>query len=121
MLTKRIIACLDVDAGRVVKGVQFSDLRDAGDPAEMALTHGRAGADEVVLLGVAVEQARDGLRADHLGEAGDGDVQPAVQLDRQVRVWRIVLRCGGAWRAFRSSVSSRKVGIGGTSSSSQFL
>ena len=52
MLTKRIIACLDVDAGRVVKGVQFSDLRDAGDPAELALIHGRAGADEVVLLDI---------------------------------------------------------------------
>jgi imidazole glycerol-phosphate synthase subunit HisF len=52
MLTKRIIACLDVDAGRVVKGVQFSDLRDAGDPAELALAHSRAGADEVVLLDI---------------------------------------------------------------------
>lgn len=51
-LTKRIIACLDVDAGRVVKGVQFSDLRDAGDPAELAAAHGRAGADEVVLLDI---------------------------------------------------------------------
>ena len=39
MLTKRIIACLDVDAGRVVKGVQFVNLRDAGDPAELALGH----------------------------------------------------------------------------------
>jgi cyclase len=52
MLTKRIIACLDVDAGRVVKGVQFVGLRDAGDPAELARTHGRAGADEVVLLDI---------------------------------------------------------------------
>jgi len=52
MLTKRIIACLDVDAGRVVKGVQFSDLRDAGDPAELALAHGCAGADELVLLDI---------------------------------------------------------------------
>ncbi|MGA9799979.1 MAG: imidazole glycerol phosphate synthase subunit HisF, partial [Terriglobales bacterium] len=52
MLTKRIIACLDVDAGRVVKGVQFSALRDAGDPADLAWTHGRAGADEVVLLDI---------------------------------------------------------------------
>ena len=43
MLTKRIIACLDVDAGRVVKGVQFSSLRDAGDPAELALAHGLLG------------------------------------------------------------------------------
>ena len=52
MLTKRIIACLDVDAGRVVKGVQFVGLRDAGDPAELAHIHGRAGADEVVLLDI---------------------------------------------------------------------
>src|SRR5438045_3455551 len=52
MLTKRIIACLDVHAERVVKGVQFSDLQDTGDPAELALSHGRAGADEVVLLDI---------------------------------------------------------------------
>jgi cyclase len=52
MLTKRIIACLDVDAGRVVKGVQFSDLRDAGDPAELALLHARVGADEIVMLDI---------------------------------------------------------------------
>jgi imidazole glycerol-phosphate synthase subunit HisF len=52
MLTKRIIACLDVRAGRVVKGVQFEQLRDAGDPAELAAAHSEAGADEVVLLDV---------------------------------------------------------------------
>ncbi len=52
MLTKRIIACLDVTAGRVVKGVQFEQLRDAGDPAELAAAHGQAGADEVVLLDI---------------------------------------------------------------------
>jgi cyclase len=52
MLTKRIIACLDVDAGRVVKGTQFVNLRDAGDPAELAAAHGAAGADEVVLLDI---------------------------------------------------------------------
>jgi imidazole glycerol-phosphate synthase subunit HisF len=52
MLTKRIIACLDVDAGRVVKGTQFLDLRDAGDPAELAAAHSDAGADEVVLLDI---------------------------------------------------------------------
>lgn len=51
-LTKRIIACLDVDAGRVVKGVQFQQLRDAGDPAELALIHAEAGADEIVLLDI---------------------------------------------------------------------
>jgi cyclase len=52
MLTKRIIACLDVDAGRVVKGVQFENLRNAGDPAELARAHAEAGADEIVLLDI---------------------------------------------------------------------
>jgi imidazole glycerol-phosphate synthase subunit HisF len=52
MLTKRIIACLDVTAGRVVKGVRFIDLLDAGDPAELAHRHAAAGADEIVLLDI---------------------------------------------------------------------
>jgi len=51
-LAKRIIACLDVDAGRVVKGIQFQQLRDAGDPAELAVAHASAGADEIVLLDI---------------------------------------------------------------------
>lgn len=52
MLTKRIIACLDVKSGRAVKGVQFVDLVDAGDPAELAWRHANAGADEIVLLDI---------------------------------------------------------------------
>lgn len=52
MITKRIIACLDVHAGRVVKGVQFVDLVDAGDPATQAVRHAREGADEIVLLDI---------------------------------------------------------------------
>ena len=52
MLTKRIIACLDVTAGRVVKGIKFLNLRDAGDPAELAASHSSNGADEVVLLDI---------------------------------------------------------------------
>ena len=52
MLTKRIIACLDVRAGRVVKGIQFLDIIDAGDPAELAHRHAAAGADEIVLLDI---------------------------------------------------------------------
>ena len=52
MLTKRIIACLDVHGGRVVKGVQFVDLVDAGDPATLAVRHAREGADEIVLLDI---------------------------------------------------------------------
>jgi cyclase len=52
LLTKRIIACLDMDGGRVVKGVRFKNLRDAGDPAECAGAHARSGADEIVLLDI---------------------------------------------------------------------
>jgi len=58
MLTKRIIACLDVDGGRVVKGVQFLDLRDAGDPAELAKSHAALGADEIVLLDISAAHQR---------------------------------------------------------------
>jgi len=52
VLTKRIIACLDVHDGRVVKGVQFVDIVDAGDPAALAARHAREGADEIVLLDI---------------------------------------------------------------------
>lgn len=53
MLLKRIIPCLDVDRGRVVKGVNFIDLRDAGDPVELAERYDEEGADEVVFLDIA--------------------------------------------------------------------
>lgn len=51
-LTKRIIPCLDVDKGRVVKGVRFIDLKDAGDPVRQALEYERQGADEIVFLDI---------------------------------------------------------------------
>jgi cyclase len=57
VLTKRIIACLDMDGGRVVKGVRFKNLRDAGDPAECAAAHARNGADEIVLLDITATSA----------------------------------------------------------------
>jgi len=52
MLTRRIIPCLDVTGGRVVKGVQFLDLRDAGDPVEIAEAYDRQGADELTFLDI---------------------------------------------------------------------
>jgi cyclase len=52
MLAKRVIPCLDVDAGRVVKGTKFQNLRDAGDPVEMAARYDRDGADELVFLDI---------------------------------------------------------------------
>lgn len=60
MFTKRIIPCLDVNGGRVVKGVNFVHLRDAGDPVEIAAAYDRAGADELVFLDItASSDARD--------------------------------------------------------------
>jgi imidazoleglycerol phosphate synthase cyclase subunit len=60
MLMRRVIPCLDVDAGRVVKGVQFQGLRDAGDPVELASAYAEQEADEVVLLDVsATPEGRD--------------------------------------------------------------
>ena len=52
MYTKRIIPCLDVHAGRVVKGVNFVNLRDAGDPVEIGAAYDKAGADELVFLDI---------------------------------------------------------------------
>ena len=52
MFTKRIIPCLDVNNGRVVKGVNFVNLKDAGDPVEIAAAYDQAGADEVVFLDI---------------------------------------------------------------------
>lgn len=51
MLAKRIIPCLDVNNGRVVKGVNFVNLRDAGDPVELATFYSQQGADEIVFFG----------------------------------------------------------------------
>ena len=51
-LCRRVVPCLDVDAGRVVKGVQFVDLRDAGDPVEMARAYDAEGADELIFLDI---------------------------------------------------------------------
>ncbi|MBV9213048.1 MAG: imidazole glycerol phosphate synthase subunit HisF [Actinobacteria bacterium] len=60
MLLKRVIPCLDVDRGRVVKGTNFVDIRDAGDPVELAVRYQREGADEVVFLDItASHEKRD--------------------------------------------------------------
>lgn len=56
MLTQRIIPCLDVKAGRVVKGIRFQGLRDVGDPAELAVEYEKQGADEVVFLDITATQ-----------------------------------------------------------------
>lgn len=58
MLTKRIIPCLDIKNGRTVKGVNFLDLKDAGDPIELAKKYAKTGADELVLLDISATEER---------------------------------------------------------------
>lgn len=64
MVTKRIIPCLDVNGGRVVKGVNFVNLRDAGDPVEIAKAYDQAGADELVFLDITASSDRRGTVVD---------------------------------------------------------
>ena len=64
MLTKRIIPCLDIRDGRVVKGINFVDIRDAGDPVEAAVRYNEAGADELVLLDINASHEKRGAMLD---------------------------------------------------------
>ena len=63
MLAKRIIPCLDIDHGRVVKGVQFVALRDAGDPVEVAKRYNDEGADEITFLDISASYEERGTLA----------------------------------------------------------
>ena len=71
MPAKRIIPCLDVDDGRVVKGVRFQNLRDAGDPAELAALYDREGADEVVFLDITASSEQQSILLDAVARTAD--------------------------------------------------
>lgn len=71
MLTKRIIPCLDIADGRVVKGVNFVNLRDAGDPAELAARYAQEGADELVLLDISASAEGRAAALDVLRRAAE--------------------------------------------------
>ena len=71
MPAKRVIPCLDVTAGRVVKGVRFVELRDAGDPAELAAYYDRAGADELVFLDITASSDERKILLDVVARAAD--------------------------------------------------
>ncbi len=64
MLAKRVIPCLDVSEGRVVKGTNFVNLRDAGDPVQVAARYEREGADELVFLDITASHERRGIMLD---------------------------------------------------------
>lgn len=70
-LATRVIPCLDVDAGRVVKGVNFLDLRDAGDPVELAAAYGEQGADELTFLDVTASSSGRGTMIDVVKRTAD--------------------------------------------------
>jgi len=68
---KRIVPCLDVDGGRVVKGVRFVELRDAGDPAELAAAYDAAGADELVFLDITASSSARSILLDAVARTAD--------------------------------------------------
>ncbi|MBI2081392.1 MAG: imidazole glycerol phosphate synthase subunit HisF [candidate division NC10 bacterium] len=76
MLAKRIIPCLDVRDGRVVKGVRFVNLRDAGDPAEAAAAYDAAGADELVFLDITASHERRKIMLDVLQRTAEQAFMP---------------------------------------------
>ena len=76
MLTKRIIPCLDVNAGRVVKGVTFTALRDAGDPVELATFYNREGADEVVFYDITASAEAREIILDVVRRTAEADFIP---------------------------------------------
>jgi imidazole glycerol-phosphate synthase subunit HisF len=122
MLAKRVIPCLDVREGRVVKGVQFVGLRDAGDPVEQAARYDREGADEVALLDIGASPEGRGTLLDVVARTADVlrvplTVGGGVRREEDVRALLgagadkvsvntaavrepvLVARCSGAWGA----------------------
>jgi cyclase len=76
MLAKRIIPCLDVKEGRVVKGTRFVNLRDAGDPVEVAALYDRQGADELVFLDITASHERRGIMIEVVARTADQAFMP---------------------------------------------
>jgi imidazole glycerol-phosphate synthase subunit HisF len=122
MLAKRVIPCLDVQGGRVVKGVRFLGLRDAGDPVEQAARYDEAGADEIALLDISASHEGRGTLLDVVARTADAIFVPftvggGVRAEDDVRALLaagadkvsintaavshpdIVRRCSDAWGA----------------------
>jgi cyclase len=138
MLAKRIIPCLDVRDGRVVKGTAFVDLRDAGDPAEHAARYDAEGADEIALLDITASHEKRGTLLDVVAKAADAMFVPltvggGVRSEDDVRALlgagadkvsinttavsdpSIVERCAGAWgsQAIVVAIDAKKRDGGG--------
>jgi cyclase len=96
MLAKRIIPCLDVKEGRVVKGVRFVDLRDAGDPVEAARAYDAQGADELVFLDITASHEERDIMLDVVRRTAEGIYMPLTVGGgvRSVDDVRVLLRAG---------------------------
>jgi len=107
MLAKRIIPCLDVKEGRVVKGVKFEDLRDAGDPVEIAKRYDAEGADELVFLDITASHEKRGILLDVVQRTAEAVFMP-LTVGGGVRTpddIRVLLRSG----ADKVSLNTRAV------------
>jgi len=96
LLTKRIIPCLDVDRGRVVKGTNFLNLRDAGDPVEAAIAYDAAGADELTFLDITASHENRGIMLDVVRRTAEACFMPVTVGGgvRTVEDIRALLRAG---------------------------
>ena len=96
MFTKRIIPCLDVHAGRVVKGINFVNLRDAGDPVQVGKAYGEAGADELVFLDITASSDAREIRAEMVRKVAETVFIPFTVGGgiRTVDDFRMILREG---------------------------
>jgi len=96
MLCKRMIPCLDVHGGRVVKGVRFVDLRDAGDPVEAAMAYDAQGADELVFLDITASHEERAIMLDVVRRTAEGIYMPLTVGGgiRSIEDIRTLLRAG---------------------------
>jgi cyclase len=109
MLAKRIIPCLDVKDGRVVKGVQFVDLRDAGDPVEAALAYDAQGADELVFLDITASHEDRSIMLDVVRRTAEVLYIPFTVGGglRTVDDVRVLLRAGAEKVSFNTAALAR--------------
>ena len=105
MFTKRIIPCLDVNNGRVVKGVNFVDLRDAGDPVEVAKVYDKEGADELVFLDITASSDARNTVVDMVEQVAENIFIPFTVGGgiRTVEDFRTILRAGADKISINSS------------------
>ena len=96
MLSARVIPCLDVDAGRVVKGVKFKELKDAGDPVEVARAYQEQGADELVFLDITASSDERQTIRDVVEKTVESCFMPVTVGGgiRQIKDIRDILLCG---------------------------